>query len=57
MKNFQFDCWITRWQIGTISTSPIGERSHMSSNATLASPKNSSSVGPSATRLANTKPR
>ena len=41
MKNFQFECCITRWQIGTTSTSPSGERSHMSSKAILASPRNS----------------
>ena len=35
MKNFQFECWMTRWQIGTTSTSPTGERSHMSSKAML----------------------
>ena len=47
MKNFQFECCITRWQIGTTSTSPSGERSHMSSKAILASPRNSFSSGPS----------
>jgi hypothetical protein len=57
MKNFQFECCTTRWQTGTISTSPCGDRSHMSSNAMRASPRNSMSVGPSLARLANTKPR
>ena len=57
MKNFQFERWTTRWQIGTTSTSPTGERSHMSSKATLASPRNSSRPGPSGERLANTNPR
>ena len=57
MKNFQFECCITRWQVGTTSTSPSGERSHMSSKATLASPRKSSSDGPDGARLANTKPR
>jgi hypothetical protein len=56
-KIFQFDCWITRKQVGTTSTSPSGARSHMSSKAILAGPSHSSSDGPSAARLANTKPR
>ena len=57
MKNFQLECCTTRWHTGTTSTSPTGERSHMSSKATLASPKNSCSDGPSGLKLANTKPR
>ena len=56
-KIFQFDFWMTRKQFGTISTSPRGARSHMSSNATIALPKKSSNEGPSGERLANTKPR
>ena len=57
MKNFQFDCCTTRWQYGTTSTSPSGERSHMSSKAIFAGPRNSASEGPSAAKLAKTKPR
>ena len=45
-KIFQFECWITRKQIGTTSTSPSGARSHMSSKAILASPSNSSERRP-----------
>ena len=37
--------------------SPSGARSHMSSKATLASPRNSSRLGPVGLKLANTKPR
>ena len=34
-KIFQFECWMTRKQLGTTSTSPSGARSHMSSKAML----------------------
>ena len=58
MKNFQFECCITRWQIGTTSTSPTGERSHMSSKAILrVAEELGAASGPSAARLAKTKPR
>ena len=57
MKNFQFECCMTRWQIGTTSTSPSGERSHMSSNAILRLAEELDQRGPSSTRLAKTKPR
>jgi len=53
MKSFQFECWITRKQFGTTSTSPSGARSHMSSNATMLLPRNSFSEGPEDARLAS----
>ena len=56
-KSFQFECWITRKQFGTTSTSPSGARSHMSSNATMRFAQELLQRGPSSARLANTKPR